>query len=289
MPVYDQVVNAKDITIKINGKLCDVTTTHIKDTYEPTCIYIYNYITDLNNIEVNVEYDKIINIFKLPHINSDPEYNKELGLTTLFQNDYKLFPIFYNYYKQQGVSHFFMYYNGKITPEINDVFNFNDVTLIEWDYRYWNSGCKYKHHAQLGQMHHAIYRYGKDICNYMIFCDLDEYLNVPNNNILNFIFNNKDIDIFGFCNRWSKPIDNKMPDAFPSIFLTSDIIHDYGYRSKNIYKLNSINTIGIHHPRQYYSRDKIIPNLTMFHFFNWTRLKREITDESFSEIEINIK
>jgi hypothetical protein len=289
MPIYNEVVNAKEIRITINHELLNVTTTHIKDMTQPTCIYVYNYITELNEIEVNIEYDKIINIFKLPHITRDTQTNKELGLTTLFKDDYKLFPVFYKYYKQQGVSHFFMYYNGKITSEINEIFNLNDVTLIEWDYKYWNHGCKYQHHAQTGQIHHSIYRYGKDICNYMIFCDLDEYLSVPNNNILNFIFNNKDINIFGFCNRWSKTIDNKIPDAFPCIFLTSDIIHDYGSRSKNIYKLNSINTIGIHHPNQYYSRDKIIPNLTMFHFFNWTRLKREITDESFSEIEINIK
>ena len=49
-----------------------------------------------------------------------------------------------------------------------------------------NIDCKYRHHAQLGQIHHAIYYYGKDICDYMIFCDLDEYLFIPNNSIIEF-------------------------------------------------------------------------------------------------------
>ena len=35
-----------------------------------------------------------------------------IALTTLFKDDYELFPFFYEYYKNQGVEHFYMYYNG---------------------------------------------------------------------------------------------------------------------------------------------------------------------------------
>ncbi len=70
-----------------------------------------------------------------------------------------------------------MYYNGKITDEIMKYYNKKDITLIEWDYIYWNdNSLEYGHHAQLGQIHDAIYRYGKDNSEYIIFCDLDEYL-----------------------------------------------------------------------------------------------------------------
>ena len=78
---------------------------------------------------------------------------------------------------KQGVDHFYMYYNGKLTQEIIDKFNFPNVTLIEWDFRYWNCMKTYKwgHHAQMGQLSDAIYRYGKDNYDYMIFNDMDEF------------------------------------------------------------------------------------------------------------------
>ena len=49
----------------------------------------------------------------------------------------------------------------------------------------------FKHHAQPGQMHHALYKYGKNNYNYMIFCDLDEYIFIPNKTIKEYIFENK--------------------------------------------------------------------------------------------------
>ena len=69
-----------------------------------------------------------------------------------------------------------MYYNGKITDEIKKYYNKDDITLIEWDYIYWKSGMYSRHYAQLGQIHDAIYRFGKDRFEYMLFCDLDEYI-----------------------------------------------------------------------------------------------------------------
>ena len=285
LPIYNDVFNSEDIKIKCNDTFIQITDKHIKNSYEPTCIYIYNYVSDLEQIDVNIEYKNIIKTFKLKHIN-DAVIRKELTLTTLFKDDCYLFPLFYKYYKEQGVSHFYMYYNGKITPEINEMFKFDDVTLIEWDYKYWNDQkYKYYHHAQLGQIHHAIYRYGKNECNYMIFCDLDEYLHVPNNNINRFISDNKEIDVFGFCNKWSNTIDNILPPVFPCEFLTADRIN-YGTRSKNIYKIETIKTIAIHTGNSYNKSPKAIINLSMFHFYNWTTVDREITDVPFSLISL---
>jgi len=112
-----------------------------------------------------------------------------------------------------------MYYNGIINDKIIKICNISnllDVTLIQWNYQYYNYGCKYEHHAQPGQLHHAIYRYGKDICNYMIFCDFDEYLYIPDYTLLQYIMLNKDIDVIGFVNRWSKSIDNIIPKTLPN-------------------------------------------------------------------------
>ena len=43
-----------------------------------------------------------------------------------------------------------MYYNGLLNDKIKEIFNYDDVTLIEWDFRYWNDKekHKYKRHAQ---------------------------------------------------------------------------------------------------------------------------------------------
>jgi hypothetical protein len=201
-----------------------------------------------------------------------------LTITTLFKNDYNLFPLFYEYYKKQGVEHFYMYYNGVITSEIKELFNKSDVTLIEWNFKYFLTGCKYLHCAQLGQMHDALYKYGKFNSKYMIFCDLDEYLNVNNNTLKTFIFQNPQIKTFGFCNLWSKTLDNKIPHTFPNEIIIGDKFA-YGIRSKNIYKTDDFTTIGIHSARCICENDltpgdKSITNLNMFHFYNWSQKDR---------------
>lgn len=284
-PIYNDVIDSNDIKITIDNVEIKIKDKYIKEKREPIVIYVYNYSSCLEQIEAIIKYKEITKTFILKQtISTEPKHY--LTLTTLFKNDYYLFPLFYKYYKEQGVSHFYMYYNGKITPEIIKVFSYNDVTLIEWDYRYWNNKDEYlyTHHAQLGQMHHCIYKYGKESCDYMIFCDLDEYLYVPKQNIKNFILNNKEIDTFGFRNRWSQTINNKIPETFQNVFLTSDAIW-YGNRSKNIFKIDSVKTISIHIGNEFFNVPKSINDLTMFHFYNWTNKNRKITDLSFAIID----
>ena len=317
MPIYNTPALPEHITLTVNNKVLRMTESHVKDSNEPILIYMYEYLSPQNSvIEVNV---KLINDMKktytLRHIYTQPQTyitnkqgNKFLALTTLFKNDYYLFPLFYNYYKEQGVDHFYMYYNGLITPGIKTVFDKPDVTLVQWNFQYWNPrGVKYPHHAQMGQMHHALYKYGKDIYDYMIFCDLDEYLHIPKNkcietietieniaNIANiapnseeytdntirkFITNNPDIDIFGFCNFWSNTIDGNMPSTphLPKTFLSVLEPVEYLERSKNIYKVASINTIGIHQVGyNFYSTMKHIIDLKMYHFYKWSSRGRVI-------------
>jgi hypothetical protein len=185
-----------------------------------------------------------------------------------------------------------MYYNGVLTKEIEEKFiNYHDVTLIEWCFHYWNpASCKYCHHAQLGQIHHAIYRYGKDMCEYMTFCDFDEYLYIPselvvnnvnnvNNTLVKFVKNNPTIDIFGFCNIWAETLDDKyiITNKLPNKILTNNTVSPYSERSKNIYKISSINTIGIHQicDKYLYVYTHII-NLHMYHFYKFSNNRRTI-------------
>jgi hypothetical protein len=284
LPIYNEPYSTDDICIKHNEIPLQITTKYMKNQYEPILIYIYDFFVDdintIKTIELTVEYKNIIKNFQLKHIITS-EIQNNLTLTTLFKDDYKLFPFFYDYYKKQGVSHFYMYYNGKITPEIQKIFEGNDITLIEWDYIYWNdmssSKNKYQHHAQLGQIHHAIYRYGKDINDYMIFCDFDEYLRIPNHTLLSFVNNYPNIDVVGFRNKWAEvvePFDNSKPNIFPSKIITSKPFI-YGERSKNIYKLSSINTISIHFGHNYTKTNLIgYTELFMYQFYKWANSER---------------
>ena len=321
MPIYNTPALLEHITLTVNNKVLRMTESHVKDSNEPILIYMYEYISPQNSVvEVNV---KLINDMKktydLIHIYTQAQKcitnkqgNKFLALTTLFKNDYYLFPLFYKYYKEQGVDHFYMYYNGLITPGIKTVFDKPDVTLVQWNFQYWNPrGVKYPHHAQMGQMHHALYKYGKDIYDYMIFCDLDEYLHIPNNKMVEsksksesmipnnneyndntlkrFIKNNPDIEVFGFCNFWSDTIDGSIPSSphLPKKFLAVRDPVEYLERSKNIYKVASINTIGIHQIGDgVHVNMKHIVDLKMYHFYKWSSKIRTIENCTHA-VELN--
>ena len=311
MPIYNSAVSPNSITVSINNIPLKLTESHVKDSNEPILIYIYEYISPPNHIvKVNIKLiNNMVKTYELRHIYTIRKTNNSnfLALTTLFKHDYYLFPIFYNYYKSQGVQHFYMYYNGVITPEIIKIFNKNDVTLVEWHFHYWNPrGVKYPHHAQMGQMHHALYKYGKDVYDYMIFCDLDEYLHIPKNKfvvspaltqgndtnqtLLQFIKNNTNIDIFGFCNYWANTINDNIPDIpyLPNKFLAVSEPTEYLERSKNIYKVSSINTIGIHQiGYNFYSELSSITDLNMYHFYKWSS-KTRVIDNCTNDVDLSI-
>jgi hypothetical protein len=282
MPIYKSVFEYTDIKLTVeNNLLAGPTEKYVKDAYEPTCIYKYNYTSSSlkKQIEVVVKYGDQINTYLLPHIESQSK--RTLTLTTLFQNDYELFPLFYDYYVKQGVQHFYMYYNGLPTDEIRGLLKKANVTLIEWDFHYWNdlNKCKYKHHAQMGQLSHALYRYGKNENEYMIFCDLDEYMHVPNKTLHSFIKENAEIDVFGFHNIWAKTILNQYPTEFPKVFMKSGTKLRYNLRSKNIYKIYSVNIVGIHSSMHFVKAEPTaIIDLSMFHFYNWSTDKERKED-----------
>jgi len=335
MPIYNKQADHNQIFVSINNNRLTLSEYYVKDSWEPALIYVYNYTQSTNTIDdqslhdtdicnivtVDIECNNIKKTYNLQHIRTtSSETKKFLAVTTLFKNDYKLFPLFYNYYKDQGVSHFYMYYNGILTQEIRQIFNiYRGVTLIEWNFHYWNiPAYKYCHHAQMGQIHHAIHRYGKDICDYMIFCDLDEYLHIPEskfeknnkstNTLKTFIQNNPSIEIFGFRNIWANTIDNKCPTRkLPNKIVVSNDVDIYTCRSKNIYKVSSINTVGIHDIGKNLTHlYKNITDLSMYHFYNWSKPSRhfenvnkeilliknilpQITNNKSDEIEIKIE
>lgn len=260
-----------------NSLICEKN--HIKHTYEATQIFIYDFpFTETNRLSYTIQvlFNGIQQSFTLEHIQSKKTH--ELCITTLFKNDFKLMNIFYDYYKKQGVQHFFMYYNGLVTDQIRSYFDKEDVTLIEWNFTYWNSNSKNSHHyAQMGQLHDAIYRFGKDFTEYMIFCDLDEYMHSPDNKLIDLVRCGT-YGSFYFRNIWANTIDNEIPKEFPNKFLIQDEISKVKItREKCIHKIDSHNFIGVHGQltKGYTSKKclKSSKNCFLFHFHSWSNHK----------------
>ena len=265
-PIYNIPYSETDINIIYQNKKLIFFEKHIKNTYEPISIYKYKIKTNEKTINITVKYLDLIKHFTLV---VNPNNKKFLTLNTLFKTDYKLINLFYDYYKKQGVEHFYLYYNGKLNDEISSLFKKPDITLIEWNYRYM-SDAKYKHHAQLGSLNHCLYKYGKESSEYMIFNDFDEYLRInPNITIFDFLKNN-DYDILQFNNIWADTLDGILPNKFPDKFRASKKKSNYKNRSKNIYKCESVEKIGIHFCDYFNKKNiNISKNLDMFHFYNW--------------------
>ena len=149
---------------------------------------------------------------------------------------------------------------------------------------------KYYHHTQIGQIHHALYKYGKKYSKYMIFCDFDEYLYIPKMSIVEFL-DKTDIDFLGFKNRWATPVSNMVLSYFPSELMVSTTEYEYSphSRSKTIYKPDIVKFIGIHAPSlESFNINRPIRfyhNFEMFHMYNLSNPKRVI-NEPFKRITI---
>ena len=287
-PLYSEPFDSNKIIISIytdtiNAKVLAISDKKIKNCGEPIAIYIYNVDSLENTINIEVSFYNLKRSYTLQHLantNTNTNTNEPLALTTLFKDDFRLFPIFYDYYMKQGVTHFYMYYNGISTPHIKQWLNKRNATLIDWPFQYFNNkNCKYLHHAQPGQLHHALYKYGKDRHDYMLFCDLDEYLYIPNISLKEYILQHREIDSFGFLNKWSQTLDHMT--VFPKRFLTAKGTLPYNNRSKNIHKTSSLDMLGIHMAHAYIDsikEPKLLTHNIMFHFYNWSKPKRENKD-----------
>ena len=274
VPVYDKNPDIIDyIKITNKGKLLKLKHKFFKIVKEPVIVLVYYF--NSNNNQITVSYKNIVKQYTLTNLHTKHTYT--LTLTTLFKDDYYLFDSFYKYYTIQGVEHFYMYYNGILTDEIKKYFvTKKNVTLIEWNFRYWNDNrSHFRHHAQLGQIHHAIYKYGKGTSKYMIFCDLDEYLLHPTTTLNNMIKSNYHTYIFK--NVFSKLYYNNKKNIFNPNKLTITNPYPIPVRSKCIHFLDSIQTINIHKEYNYMipnPKIKHIRNCFLYHFFNINNHKR---------------
>ena len=246
------------------------------------------------NITIDVKYKDDSKSFYISNEIVKEEFIHKLSITTLCFKDYEIFPMWHEYYKKQGIDHFYIYYNGGVDDTKKNFFDYDDVTLIEWPFKYWNphKGKTTHHHAQPPQLQHSLYRFGKTYSEYMIFCDLDEYLQthlgkeIPEGmkTIKEYLLENPSVDIISFRNLWSQTIDRKIPKSFPDNFLVAERITKETHRRKNLYRTRLINAIQVHNIHFKWNKQKKFVHKTcmFFHFCNWSRHDRNKDDKKFS-------
>ena len=244
------------------------------DNYE-SCFMMIIELENINEFEsIYIQYeDKIfeIDIYQL----NLPE--KKIYAMTLFKDDYHLIKKYMEYYHEIGIDVFLFYYNGiiqdKLLKEINMLNQSKyQIIIIEWDFDYWWHYLSYPkhHHAQSMAINDALYIL-KDICDYILFNDLDEYI-VLENDFKLLTNENKNIDVFEFkcmfCQMGIQPIKYR---NFYFEFDEKNIIKgNYWdkYREKNLIKTSSVNLMGIHYSIQKFSKKELnIKNSGYFHHF----------------------
>lgn len=158
--------------------------------------YVENNILDiLKNNEFKISKRSWGNeqcVFAFKEINKkqiEKKYN--LVLMTLFYSEkpYEL-ERFYKYYRQQGVDHFFMYYNGDLSLK-TDLPLSDDISYINWNFIYWcyinNSRV---HHAQIPAMV-SFHKKFLPLSTYALMIDTDEYLVCDNMTIKDYLYSNQ--------------------------------------------------------------------------------------------------
>lgn len=158
-----------------------------------------------------------------------------LSIMTLFYREKnKDLDIFYRYYIDQGVDHFFMYYNGEISEKKNLPID-SKITYIEWNFKYLLQQDILKHHAQIPAMIHFHKKY-LPYCEYAMMIDTDEFICCKENTIKDYLIKNNIQQHLYTRHNWAK-IDFSQGDVY--------FINDFPARGKTIiysdkFKINDI-------------------------------------------------
>lgn len=292
-PIYlDYNIKYNDIVVIHNNKKLTNNNNFTNKNYMKSELF-YVKIFELNNtssdfIDIKLKYENITLFYNLHHYKSNKKFF--LITSTLFKNDFKLFKPYYDYYTKQGVEFFYMYYNGILNDEIRSYFNYSNVKLFEWNFEYWHNNNLGEHVAQLGQICHYLYKYGKNLSKYVILNDLDEYMYVEKMTLKKLLINNAKYDYFMFLNYWCKTLDDKIPiDDLPSKIIKENENLGKFYRTKCIYKTRIINFPGIHVMNTQKQNDNYYSNnLMLLHFSNWSNENRFIDISKSSTFDIYI-
>lgn len=192
-----------------------------------------------SHFEIEIQHEKITQ-------------SHNLVAMTMFKDDEKLIPSYIEYYTQMGIEHFYLYYNGSLKEKIGMLPKYNNVTYLQWNHPYIFDK---KYFAQIGAIHDFLY-WAKHFAKYALFNDLDEYIFWANKEtpFKDFILEN-DKSYYGFCNCFVY-LKNKQYEIEPTKdtyklitdnrFEKTNMIYEYGKRSKCVIKTDDIESMGVH-------------------------------------------
>lgn len=253
--------------------------TKIIEDSQPTILFYRLNIDQTPVINIEIQYGNITRNYELDH-KIQPKHKYKIIQTTLFKDDYYLINLFTTYYRNKGVEHFYLYYNGDIKSiDLIQIRNSDVVTFISWNYPYWRPDNT--HYAQQYQEADCLYKYAKNLSEYVIYNDLDEFF-VSNVSLNELISSNA--DSYGFLNNWCYTDDIPTINTIemPSNIKKNKSTIGYGNRSKNIHKTDSIYSIDNPHSTEYYTKQTPIIEINniMYHFSNWSSSNRIVGDHN---------
>ena len=204
------------------------------------------------------------------------------SLMTLFKDDYELLPEFVRYYRSLGVGAFYLYYNGKLgdvdwtflrtASGIDGAY----IVLTEWDVPYWwslranGANATYnargqQHHAQTMAINHYLHT-AKGRSEYAFFVDLDEYVFTPGPVLEHYCRKGLSAILFQ-C--WFAAGRDDSYRSFLSDPNAIICVKNWGEgpfrRMKGLVRLADVSIMGIHKPRVWFDRGKLILLNGLFH------------------------
>lgn len=223
--------NSKEpvLTIKIGG-------THIKETSlnEQEPVRYFSCPSGVSTVNING--------FSLRLVPPIVEKRK-LGLVicTLFKNETPADVLrFVTYYRVQGVTMFYLYYNGP-ADGMDGMPQGDDIVYKAWNFNYWNklTGDGYRHCAQSVFLTMVRWRY-LAYCDWLALVDLDEFI-YCDLRLADYLKGCAE-DVIKIRNYWStRDSDGRL--------LYSDVPGTWNERTKCVYRGSFNGEFGIHGPK----------------------------------------
>lgn len=162
-----------------------------------------------------------------------------LAICTLFKHESPADVLrFVEYYRMQGVTAFYLYYNGPLRALVNMPQDY-DIIYKAWDFNYWNTGSGYRHCAQSVFLTMVRCRYLAS-CDWLALIDLDEFIS-GSQLLSDYLKGCADVDVIRIRNYWSTRDGQSL--------LYSAVPGTWTDRTKCIYRGSFRGEFAIHGPK----------------------------------------
>ncbi len=236
--------------------------------------------------------------------NEPPPDERKFALATLFKDDFEQVETCYRYYKQQGVEHFYLFFNGRLSRLSKPLFSAPDITYGEWNYRYWIDAGSKQHHAQSMFLTLMRYRF-LPRSSYMALVDLDELMAVRGKNMTlrDYIYQADEESVTApmYWAEVRNPNNASLRNArqanlrgsTPNISLTdlehlwANPSHEGEARTKTVYRGDYEGFCGVHRPKRPYdtnARD----DLALYHLVNTTHGRYNMMKADAAQVKLTL-